>query len=276
MLLSRCRLVSRLLFAIFGATLFFASFMAAPAVAAYSGSYNFERMYINGDRGELYIERTPRLVYNPNAPGSIEPNGWDWMTNMYKYKIKIGQVRGVSIYEYIYPKEVHMTVYIKDLTSSSGAQYWGLNRWWPISSAEHGQTIQWSWSISGGGEYLQGGISATLAVTPVSSITYDYTKQTAADGWTRLGGLNVIFSKDTYTQRTVWGGFKLWMYNDNGQYVNNHQFQVKIDCTLVWKCTDSLHGDNHKRSYTGTMINGDSTSGGDWWIYVRTGDSSGS
>lgn len=244
------------------------------ASATGSGSFNYERVYFNSNHGEVYIERAPRLIWNPSAPGdSLEPNGLDWYTNLYSYDCFLFRC---------VPSAVQLIVYIRDLTGCgyrcTGPDYWYLNKFWPISSAEFGTTIQWTFSITGGNENLQGGISATVLGTDVNSIGTDYSITYWGNRYYRIGLLTIDLAENPgWNQVMIQGGFRLAIYNRDGPKVDNHRFDIWTRWDAAWKNCGSLSCYFGSDTWYRTdIVVGDNVGLGDGYIYVRQGDSNGS
>lgn len=242
---------------------------AAPLVqAAGTGSFNYERLYWGSNRGDVYIERAPRLFYNPNAPGdSYEPNGIYWYANMYSY-----WYWGTK---YV-PDELYLTVRLWDITSTASAAKWSMARWWPVSTTDFGYSVSWSFSIQGGGDNIQGGISATITGTSVNKVVPDQVGKWSGNTW-QAGKLTVDFNAQYgKNQYIVEGAMKLAIRNSDGPAQNGHRYLIILDWQGVWRgCGIAACLGNH-RSMSLTMVLGDNSGTGDGYIYVRTGDASGS
>lgn len=252
--------------------LFLGALMLAPPVQADgSGSFNWERKYFNNDNAEVYIERAPRLIYDPNAPDdSYERNGIIWYTNLFSYHADLKYV----------PSVVQLTILIKELYYCGPfgpcPNEWVVNRFWPISANQYGSTITWSFTISGGGESMTGGLTGTVEGETVHQINTDYTTEYVGDGWYRLGILSIDLAEDPgWNQAELEGGIRLAIRNGDGIVDEDHQFYLKTVWDISWRGCGWIcwTGENWHHA---EMLHGDSQGTGDGDIYVRTGDSSGS
>jgi hypothetical protein len=262
-----------------GSAIVFALFLLSPmAQASGSGTFNYERVYFNNSNGEVYIERAPRLIYNPNAPpDSYERNGIDWYANLYSYNSGCAADKCV-------PSVFVLTLYIADLDNCGRlcplSNEWQVGRFWPVSVNEYGTSVSWSFTVEGAGETFSGSISATVSGTTAHLFQTDYVPTfVGGDNFSkyRIGVLNIdIAEQPGWNQVYLSGGIQLTIRNGNGYKDANHRFQLYTQWDVSWRGCGSLACWGSEYWYGTQMVHGDNAGVGDGYIYVRTGTSSGS
>jgi hypothetical protein len=257
------RKVSRLaLFWILLGTLVTSAFPLAEA------SVGWERVYSNGNNGEVYVEYPPDVYYDKYNLDADTKFPVKYYVRLKDYLVWDWWILG---WWHWVPDYFRLTVYAYDASDGyNEANMFDMMRFYPVQSQQDGLQLSYSFSAGVEGGYASGSIGITVDF-PLTSFDWNY-QHSKVSGYDTLGWLVL-----DYQQNGFWGSaysegsFEIAVHNRQASYNKYDRIYFKLVFEVAWQRGVDWDWINPTYRETSTFIIGDDIPGNDVYLDVVPG-----